>query len=212
MLAALLTLLPLASAHLALWHPSMFGAAKGRAGDSEPHNPLKAVCMQGDTHCALPASAWFAHNYKNLSPEPGQFLPIKSGGQATFEISTHPAYTKAFNGRPELVNDPKNWWAAFGGDNGPMHTSNKPGQPVDNSRFGGTYIAIAYSSDINAVVPDSMTVISINATSPWQRETVYKFPAGLPACPPEGCICTWGWNHLRNNGEGYGSEIVGIRI
>lgn len=208
MLAALLAVLPLASAHLALWHPSMFGASKARAMDAEPHNPLKQQCMPGDTHCNMPGTTWFAHGYKNLEPEAGQFLPITSGGQQTFEISTHPAFTKAFSTQPQTVNDPKNWWAAYGGDNGPMHTSNKPGQPVDNSRFGGTYIAIAYVSDINVVTPYAMTVISVNSTSPWQRETVYKFPAGMPPCPPAGCICTWGWNHLRNHGEGYGSEFV----
>lgn len=206
--AALLAVLPLASAHLALWHPSMFGAEKGRNYDSEPHNPIKQVCNTGDKFCNMAGTSWFAHNYKNLPPENGAFLPITSGGQQTFEISTHPAYTKAFTKNPAVLNDPKNYWAAYGGDSGPMHTSNKVGQPIDNSRFGGTYIAIAYTSDIQKLQPGDMTVISINSTSPWQRETVYKFPAGLPKCPPGGCICTWGWNHGRVHGEGYGSEIV----
>lgn len=209
MLAALLTLLPMASAHLALWHPSMFGAQKGHAGDAEPHNPLKQKCLfDGDSFCDMSGTGWFAHGYKNLPPDNGAFLPITSGGQQTFEISTHPAFTKAFGNHPDQINDPKNWWASPGPAEGPMHTANRGGQPIDNSKFGGTYIAISYTSDINAVQPGDMTVISINSTSPWQRETVYKFPAGLPKCPEGGCICTWGWNHLRNNGEGYGSEIV----
>lgn len=208
MLAALLAVLPLASAHLALWHPSMFGAQKARNYDSEAHNPLKHDCMEGDKFCELPGTSWFAHNYKNLPPNDGDFLPIISGGQQTFEISTHPAYTKAFSKNPGIVNDPRNWWASYGPDYGPMHTSNRADQPIDNSRFGGTYIAITYNPNINVVEPIDMTVISINSTSPWQRDTVYKFPAGMPKCPEGGCICTWGWNHLRNNGEGYGSEIV----
>jgi hypothetical protein len=69
-------------------------------------------------------------------------------------------------------------------------------------------LAIAYTSDVKAVKPSDMTVISVNTVSPWYRDTDYKIPAGLPACPSGGCLCTWNWIHLANHGEGYPYEIV----
>lgn len=74
--------------------------------------------------------------------------------------------------------------------------------------FGGTALAIAYTSDWKNVKPSDMTVISVNTVSPWFRNTDYAIPAGLPACPAGGCLCTWNWIHRANNGEGYPYEIV----
>lgn len=81
-------------------------------------------------------------------------------------------------------------------------------ETADPKWFGGTSLAIAYTSDINAVSPNDMTVISVNQASVWEREINYQIPAGLPPCPPEGCICSWNWIHRAHNGEGYPFEIV----
>lgn len=81
------------------------------------------------------------------------------------------------------------------------------GQPVVDHWFGGTALAIAYTSDVDALQPSDMTVISINSTSPWVRLTNYPIPAGLPSCPSGGCLCSWSWIHENNHGEGYGPEI-----
>lgn len=92
-----------------------------------------------------------------------------------------------------------------------MHNANKINTPynkLNQSLFGGTALAIAYESDPYKVKPEDMTVISVNATSPWYRLVDYQIPEGLPPCPKGGCICTWNWIHTRMNGEGYGSEIV----
>ena len=80
--------------------------------------------------------------------------------------------------------------------------------PLNTTWFGGTALAIAYTSDVKAVKPSDMTVISVNTVSPWYRNTDYKIPAGLPACPSGGCLCTWNWIHQANHGEGYPYEIV----
>jgi uncharacterized protein YbdZ (MbtH family) len=76
--------------------------------------------------------------------------------------------------------------------------------------FGGTALAIAYTSDINSLQPNDLTVISVNQASPWFRQTGYDIPAGLPPCPPGGCICSWNWIHQSAHGEGYGAEIYNL--
>lgn len=93
-----------------------------------------------------------------------------------------------------------------------MHNSFDSPYPPNTTWFGGTAIAIAYTSDINAVKPSDMTVISVNYTSPWKRLTEYQIPAGLPACPDDGCLCTWNWIHRGGNGEGYPWEMVSGEI
>jgi len=86
------------------------------------------------------------------------------------------------------------------------------GQPVDYSKFGGTALAIAYTSDVGSLQPNDMTVISVNHNSVWEREISYDIPAGLPPCPAGGCLCTWNWIHQASGSEGYGSEIVSLHI
>lgn len=88
---------------------------------------------------------------------------------------------------------------------GQLHVENTFGQPVDESKFGGTAIAIAYTSDVASLQPNDMTVISVNYRSVWEREIGYDIPAGLPPCPEGGCLCTWNWIHQP---MGYANEIV----
>lgn len=85
---------------------------------------------------------------------------------------------------------------------------NRYNQTVDPKWFGGTALAIAYTSNVADLQPNDMTVISIVQQSVWTREITYSIPAGLPACPPGGCLCTWNWIHRAGNGEGYPFEIV----
>lgn len=82
---------------------------------------------------------------------------------------------------------------------------------VDNKWFGGTALAIAYTSDVNSLQPNDMTVISVNQDTVWFRSVGYQIPAGLPPCPAGGCICSWNWIHEANHGEGYPYEIVRSR-
>lgn len=93
-----------------------------------------------------------------------------------------------------------------------MHVMNTYGQAPDNSKFGGTALAIAYTSDVGSLQPNDMTVISINQNSVWEREIGYDIPAGLPPCPEGGCLCTWNWIHQAGGTEGYPFEIVSILL
>ena len=89
-----------------------------------------------------------------------------------------------------------------------MHTMLKMGKKPDNKWLGGTAIGIAYTSDEHKVKPNDFTIISVNYTSVWYRETVYQIARNMPPCPSGGCLCTWNWWHLSGNGEGYGKEFV----
>ena len=93
---------------------------------------------------------------------------------------------------------------------GPLHTANRFNKPLNVSALGGTAIGIAYTSDVHSLGPNDMTIISVNYSSPWKRETEYKIPKGMPPCPEDGCICSWNWMHRvgSNGGEGYPWEIV----
>ena len=93
---------------------------------------------------------------------------------------------------------------------GALHTTNRFGQSTNIKRFGGTALGIAYTSNINAVKPNDMTIISVNYASPWNRQVGYKIPSGMPPCPSGGCICSWNWIHRANNGEGYAYEIYNL--
>jgi hypothetical protein len=91
---------------------------------------------------------------------------------------------------------------------GALHVVNRfNNSNVDPKWFGGTALAIAYTSDVDNLQPNDLTVISVNHYSVWFRETPYAIPAGLPPCPSGGCLCTWNWIHQTGNGEGYGQEI-----
>jgi hypothetical protein len=81
---------------------------------------------------------------------------------------------------------------------------------IDYSKFGGTALAIAYTSDVASLQPNDMTVISVNHNSVWEREISYDIPAGLPPCPSGGCLCTWNWIHQSGGTEGYGNEMVSL--
>lgn len=72
-----------------------------------------------------------------------------------------------------------------------MHTINDYGKTPNLEYLGGTAIAIAYTSDANAVKGEDFTVISVNWASPWYTRPTFPMPRGMPPCPPGGCLCTW---------------------
>ena len=156
-------------------------------------------------------------------------MELPSGGVYTGDISCNRAFTKMGNPRRgvplplyacdvslplalqhllSIIHHVSSRTVADRQNEGVLHTKNRFGQPTNLKLFGGTAIAIAYTSDVYSVKPNDMTVISVNQASPWVREAQYPIPAGMPPCPPGGCICSWNWIHRAANGEGYGAEIV----
>jgi hypothetical protein len=136
---------------------------------------------------------WWMHSpCQNFPPPDGEFLDLPAGGSFKVELATNRAMTTlAFDGKyatawpngktlPDDINIP----TCITEPN--LHTQNQ-------SRAAGTAFAISYQSDINAVKPDNLAVFSVLEHTPWKREATYQVPAALPACPPGGCHCAWGW-------------------
>ncbi|KAG6811037.1 hypothetical protein H0H92_009268 [Tricholoma furcatifolium] len=82
------------------------------------------------------------------------------------------AHTDAFRGSNTCITDPN------------IHTQNE-------TMASGTAFAISYQSDLSQVTPENLVVFSVRYHTPWKRVTTYSVPAGLPACPPDGCICAF---------------------
>lgn len=82
-----------------------------------------------------------------------------------------------------------------------------PGSPTtafhanDASDVAGCAMGITYNANADTVKPDDFTIFSVNHQCPWTRFTEFKIPAGMPACPEEGCICGWYWIHREDSGS-----------
>ncbi|KAF5386713.1 hypothetical protein D9615_002077 [Tricholomella constricta] len=192
MLFALLTTIlfaALANAHLAAWHKGMY-CLDGNIGsvDLNAAAPTTPLYM-------LPKSLWWFHHVNgcdNFPPKSGDFLELPAGKDFTVEISDNRATTSlSYNGRystdwvdgkdyPEDYNVPN----CITTPN--MHTQNR-------TMAAGTAFAISYQSDIKKVTAENLVVFSVRYHTPWLRVTSYSVPAAMPACPPGGCICAWGW-------------------
>ncbi|KAG6818885.1 hypothetical protein H0H93_000622 [Arthromyces matolae] len=178
-----------AHAHLAAWTKGMYCKNGPQTADDEnasaPTTPL----------FNLPKSQWWFHavdQCNQFPPPDGEFLEIPAGQSFTVEISANratttlsyngiyasdwvdgEAHTDAFRGSTTCITDPN------------IHTQNE-------TMAAGTAFAIAYS-DMSQVTEDNLAVFSVRYHTPWKRLTSYDVPAALPACPPGGCICAWGW-------------------
>ncbi|KAI9638433.1 uncharacterized protein MKK02DRAFT_22658, partial [Dioszegia hungarica] len=156
----------------------------------------------------LSKDQWFAHGYKGFPPKDGDFMVLPAGGSFTGEMTCNRAETVQF--RDPYNTDPPSNFACRSGS-GALHVMNQYNNTnVDPTKFGGTALAIAYTSDVSALQPNDMTVISVVQQSVWTRAISYDIPADLPACPPGGCLCTWNWIHRAGSGEGYPFEIYNL--
>ncbi|CAK9783953.1 hypothetical protein CC85DRAFT_11841 [Cutaneotrichosporon oleaginosum] len=229
MLAATITaavLATLANAHNSPHHPAMFGfdypkQSEWPYGGESGANP--PGCVWDSARAKWPIrederrseSFWLSNGLRDYPPPAGVFLEVESGGSLTLDLNENRAYTRWR--WPESRN-PNAKWA--GQTEGTLHTVNNFDQPANITLFGGTALAIAYTSDEKAVRGADLTVISTDWASPWLALASYPLPSGLPPCPPGGCLCTWNWLHTAGNerhnpnpgagrpkGEGYGDEL-----
>ncbi|GFZ45114.1 hypothetical protein JCM24511_02840 [Saitozyma sp. JCM 24511] len=207
-LLAALALGATARAHVAMWHPSMFGfnfpnqastdPTMQKPNNNEPVNPLR-------NDMNLTVSEWFGHGLLDYPPLEGDFLDLVSGGSIIGQLACNRQFSIYGN------HNPGDQLMEYACDNvGALHVMNNFGEAPNISYFGGTSLAIAYTSDISTIQPSDLTVISVNYSSVWWRETAYEIPAGLPSCPSGGCLCTWNWLHEADHTEGYGSEIYNV--
>ncbi|KAF9012214.1 hypothetical protein BDZ89DRAFT_1224185 [Hymenopellis radicata] len=146
----------------------------------------------------LPKGKWWMHRFSKCESRPPamhEFLEIPAGGSFTVELAANQAFTTlSFEGtrvglfpdgeeHPEFerdVSSSSHHSTCITSPN--LHTQNE-------SMAAGTAFAISYQSDISKVTPENLVVFSVLEKSPWHRVATYDVPAGLPACPPGGCIC-----------------------
>ncbi|WVW86538.1 hypothetical protein I302_108587 [Kwoniella bestiolae CBS 10118] len=200
-----------ASAHVALWDKGMFGfnypyqasdPQNNNYNNNEPVIPLKQ--MDGRT-----TAQWFGHGLLGYPPKAGDFMNLPSGGTYNGEVSCNRGQTTL--GNPSDTSAKYKYACKPDGGQysgvGALHVMNTYNSTVDNKWFGGTALAIAYTSDVANLKPNDLTVISVNQNSVWERQISYKIPSGMPPCPSGGCLCSWNWIHQGGHGEGYPYEI-----
>lgn len=137
---------------------------------------------------------WWFHGYIDQPPAPGKFMMLPAGGTYKGQVACNKALTKY----GQNLYQQTGIYACDGdgpqGGIGAMHTSDLWASPNPKD-VKGCGISIAYTSDERSVKPEDFTVISTNYTCPWFKHVDFQIPKDLPACPPEGCLCSWGWIH-----------------
>ncbi|KAI0775035.1 hypothetical protein BD413DRAFT_603061 [Trametes elegans] len=184
-LLALAGVLPLASGHASIWHPSLFGfnvTDKTFPYDNRPVSPLMDMTFE----------QWWFHGHLDYPPNPGDIFELPVGKPATTEIACNKGATTWFN-------------SSEGGDirQGDSPCPNSPPAAYHTTGIDdvkGCALAIAYKSDAKQVQPEDFTVFSVNHTCVWTRFTDFQVPARMPPCPEGGCICGWFWIHSADSG------------
>lgn len=172
--------------HAALWHKSMWGfnvTGETFSYDNRPVVPLMDMTFD----------QWWWHGHLSYPPNDGDFLELPAGGTLHSEIACDKGATSMFASSP-------------GGD---IQDGNNPcpGSPTtafhanNEADVRGCALAITYQSDASSVKPEDFVVFTTNQTCVWNRFTDFQVPADLPACPDEGCICSFNWIHAPDSGS-----------
>ncbi|KAJ6460359.1 hypothetical protein C8R47DRAFT_1242837 [Mycena vitilis] len=158
---------------------------------------------------------WWFHHYDacdEFPPAEGVFLELPANGEFTVELATNRAFTSlSYDGTQARTLDLLRYLSTLltrsltgtfpGGQDHINYTEFRKGvdcitspnlHTKSESMAAGTAFAISYESDISQVTPENLVVFSILYHTPWKRVVNYPVP-NLPACPPDGCICAWGW-------------------
>lgn len=183
-----LHLLPSALAHVAFFHPSMYGfnvTDKTFDYDNRPVVPIKEMTF----------NQWWFHGHLDHPPNDGDIFELPAGQAATAELACHRGATSYH----------------AGADGGDIRDPNEPNNPCPDSPTDafhttglddvkGCALAIAYKSDVGDVVPEDFVIFSVNQTCVWNRFTDFQVPERMPPCPEGGCTCAWFWTHSINSG------------
>ncbi|KAI0322548.1 hypothetical protein OF83DRAFT_1167425 [Amylostereum chailletii] len=185
LLAALVTILPLANAHASIWHPSMLGfnvTQQTYSYDNRPVAPLTDYTFD----------QWWMHGHLDHPPHPEDIFELPAGQNVTTEIGCNKGATSFFA-------------SSEGGDirQGDNPCPNSPTSEFHTTGIDdvkGCALAIAYKDDFNAVEPEDFAVFSVNQTCVWTRFTDFSVPQRMPPCPNGKCICAWFWIHSIDSG------------
>ncbi|WVW82928.1 hypothetical protein I302_104943 [Kwoniella bestiolae CBS 10118] len=180
---ALITLLPLAKAHMSLWIDSMYGFDQSY----EPVTPMAGLSFD----------QWWFHGYAN--DQPSAVTTLIPGNDLTVEIACQKGYT-SYGGNPTSDACP--------GDSGSYHAGGSTGSGSgwsgnSESNLMGCALAIAFKPTASQTNPEDFTVMSIQENCVRQRQTSFSIPNNLPACPEGGCTCAWFWQGKNSANEMY---------
>ncbi|KAL1949696.1 hypothetical protein VTO73DRAFT_8577 [Trametes versicolor] len=202
LVAALAAYVPLASAHAAFWHKSMYGfnvTEQTFPYDNRPVAPLQN----------MPFDQWWFHGHLDFPPNAGDVFELPAGQAATSEIACNKGATTLFasseGGDIQSGDD-----VCPGSPPSEYHTTG-----VDDVK--GCALAIAYEPDVRKIKPEDFVVFSVNQTCVWNRFTDFSVPERMPACPEGGCHCAWFWIHSPDSGSeqiymnGFKCDVTGAR-
>ncbi|CAG7847402.1 SubName: Full=Uncharacterized protein {ECO:0000313/EMBL:CCA68161.1} [Serendipita indica DSM 11827] len=191
---------PFARAHIVAWVKGMY-CVNGTTGTENQNTYDPVVPLYN-----LTKSDWWMHHSNKCDqfpPAPGDFLDIPSGGNFTVELAGNRAFTTlSYGGRLVTAwGDGKNHPDTYsitnlGDEPGPSGSGCLPSPNLhaqNETMAAGTAFAISYQSELARVTLENLVVFTVLYHTPFKRLATYSVPAGMPSCPPEGCICTWLW-------------------
>ncbi|TXT11790.1 uncharacterized protein COLE_02200 [Cutaneotrichosporon oleaginosum] len=166
---------------MTMWHPAMYGFEPEDLQYSRASQPI----APGSSF-----NTWWFRGDINKPPAEGQFLELPAGGVFTGQISNNKVFTDwGKKPKPDIGK-----MASSAEGVGLLHTRDMPGIPPEQTK----------ESDVHKIQPEDFAIISTNRYCPWYRDVDFAIPKDLPACPPGGCHCMWGWIH---NERGGGQEM-----
>ncbi|KAH9917021.1 uncharacterized protein B0H18DRAFT_1123859 [Fomitopsis serialis] len=188
-LLPLAALAPLASAHIAMWTPSMYGF--------NPFDQWWFVSTQFiplvDTSSSF-TDAFPQHGFLDYPPNAGDVFELPAGGSINAELTCDKGASSSYaSSEGGNAGFPTNW-PCPGQDSSQFHTTG-----IDDTK--GCAIAIADKTDGKDVQPNDFTIISVNQTCVWYANTEFQIPAQMPACSGPNCVCAWFWIHSDDSGS-----------
>lgn len=155
-------------------------------------------------------NGWWFHGKVDEPPVDGEFVELVAGGHLNTEISC----VRHFSTWGNTMHAPYGEQKMACGSHGMRHTQDAQ-DAKQLTDVKGCAIAIGYESDPRKLKPSEMVVISVDYQCPWFKAARFQIPAGLPPCPPGGCLCTWNWIHSAFGGQaemmqtGFRCKVVG---
>lgn len=180
------------NAHIALFHPSMWGFNTNAdtptpvGGDNRPVIPLMDRTFKD----------WWFHGLLGDPPAKDAIFQMPVGQTTMVETVCDKGASSYWNTSAGHTN------VQTGDQNYPC-----PGYPLSQFHtngiddLGGCALSIAYKSDVNDVTPDDFVIFSVQHQCVWTRWTAFDVPADMPPCPNGKCICSWHWIHNPDSGS-----------
>ncbi|KAH7884632.1 hypothetical protein F5I97DRAFT_1929481 [Phlebopus sp. FC_14] len=198
----LLFLASAGKAHIAFWHPSMWGF--NVTDQTFPYNNRPVAPL-----AYMNFSQWWFHNHLDYPPHPNDVFELPAGQAAVAELACNKGATTWYN-------------SSEGGDirDGDWPCPNSPPSQFHTTGIDdvkGCALAIVPESDPSKIQPEDFVIFSVNQTCVWNRFTEFQVPADMPPCPNDKCTCAWFWIHSPDSGSeqmymnGFQCKVTGSR-